>query len=128
MDTSSDYIRMCEKATEIQELAQYPFEEVREGEEWVWRFESTCDLSEQWPYGYTPHVWLPRQDQLQEMLTGHPLEVIERFHTFVMWDDSLEDMREDLLPTSLEQLWLAFIMFEKYGKRWDSEKEEWVKE
>ena len=28
---------------------------------------------------------------------------------------------------SMEQLWLVFVMHEKYGKVWDEEKEEWDK-
>jgi hypothetical protein len=28
---------------------------------------------------------------------------------------------------SMEQLWLSFLMREKYGKVWDAEKEEWIK-
>ena len=27
---------------------------------------------------------------------------------------------------SYEQLWLAFVMHEKYQKQWDEEKEEWL--
>jgi len=65
-------------------------------------------------------LWLPRQDQLQEMVIdnceslNHLLYKILSFHA-----DSHRKY------TSMEQLWLAFVMKEKYSKIWDGK--EWVK-
>jgi hypothetical protein len=60
-------------------------------------------------------IWLPRQDQLQEMVMQPRL--LQRF--FVWWDNL------PLFPDydSMEQLWLAFVMKEK-GKTWDGDK--WI--
>jgi len=66
-------------------------------------------------------IWLPRQDQIQEMMFGdfdNPIYIsgqFQKFHEHWLWLDF----------TSMEQLWLAFMMWEKHGKIW--EKEKWVK-
>ena len=67
-------------------------------------------------------IWLPRQDQLQEMVGGWTLELLDRFHHFCMWDDQFEETREKMTPISMEQLWLAFVMEEKFNKVWNGEK------
>ena len=57
-------------------------------------------------------IWLPRQDQLQEMVEYPDLGSV------------LRDLREfwqrppNHRITSMEQLWLAFVMKEKYSKAW----------
>jgi hypothetical protein len=68
---------------------------------------------------------LLRQDQLLGMVEGHPLEILDKFHTFCMWDESLEDTREKLLPISMEQLGLAFVEKCNYQRTWDNG--DWVK-
>ena len=70
-------------------------------------------------------IWLPRQDQLQEMVKTDEvtpeLAVCDHLFHFVFW------VKECSYPfTSMEQLWLAFVMKEKYNKAWDGEN--WVKE
>ena len=65
---------------------------------------------------------LERQDQLQEMVSGgdKPFDIgllFGRAFRFLM-DGNCEYI------TSMEQLWLAFVMKEKYNKVWDGEK--WV--
>lgn len=64
-------------------------------------------------------IWLPRQDQLQEMLSikdvplqsvawvGYLLCLLQ--YDFARW------------TTSMEQLWLAFVMKEKYNKVWNGD-------
>lgn len=140
MDTSELYIKMCGKATEIQDIKQ--------------------DKKNRWALTdfirkvHGMFTWLPRQDQLQEMLNGldgiyvsitspqgntnykygfteillrrcllnkfhqwcnnNEYHVMFRFHTPF---DSFE---------SMEQLWLAFVMGEKYNKTWDGK--DWVME
>jgi len=71
-------------------------------------------------------VQLERQDQLQEMVfdieNGPDTEraqQITNFYHFCM-------NKYRLLFTSMEQLWLAFVMKEKYGKIWSGT--EWIKE
>ena len=111
MDTSAEYVKMCEKAHEIQ--ATKP-EVIRPVDFWgIWN-------------GCYPHVWLPRQDQLQEMVKRQGV-----FHTkaiqieWIHFRDWIENFIER--PTvqnfqqSWEQLWLAFVMKEKFNKTWDGQ-------
>ncbi len=97
MDTSIEYIKMREKATEIQE---HGFEEgdyhglLQNG---LWSAHNYCGES-----GFVGYL----------------------LHRFFMWWDS----KQDLPFPSMAQLWLAFVMKEKYGKVWDSSKQDWVKE
>ena len=69
-----------------------------------------------------------RQDQLQEM--------VEKFkrgkHIDLFWMmKALHDFQViytyGLGITSMEQLWLAFVMKENYSKQWLTDKEEWCK-
>jgi len=65
------------------------------------------------------NIWLPRQDQIQEMLKAHyqkHLKILYDFSLTVSW-----------YINSLEQLWLAFYMYEKHSKIWSSKEEKWVK-
>jgi len=138
MDTSKEYIKMCRKAEEVQELWEpipgdfaydirykdpiiiinydkntyiYGFNLVNEleFEECVLYFNSENDL-----------IWLPRQDQLQDMVyktSDHPYTLIAQFFDFVHTDDMP-------MKTSMEQLWLRYVMHEKFNKVWDGK--EWA--
>ena len=122
MDKSSNYIRMCESIEEIQEQWQPEF-----GDFYVSMslgLTSPCqpimsDLEKKVSYLKTiKAVWLPRQDQLQEM-------VIENYATF--WDLAIAFSNVLMGETasyfekfdSMEKLWLAFIMLEKYKRKWN---------
>ena len=67
-------------------------------------------------------IWLPRQDQLQGMV-GRDWRYI--FPKFIWWYTDV-DMRHLEIISSMEQLWLAFVMKEKFGKTWNGE--EWINE
>ena len=69
-------------------------------------------------------IWLPRQDQLQEMVInfGHGHQ-----NAGILFGLSLFSDEHDYNDDSMEQLWLAYVMYEKYGKVWDDKKEGWVK-
>lgn len=170
MDCSAEYIKMCEKAEEIQsalsnndgyggEIKQndnnepYPIA-------WIYDDEPQCLKCErEVKSNFCPKcgsktqirvtgsickdgpcsndlesdriVWLPRQDQLQWML--------KNTHTFgwaldcfILWvyevdeENRMIGLNNNLLKqfTSMEQLWLTFIMKEKYNKVWDGK--DWV--
>ena len=135
MDTSSRYVKMCEKAMEIQGLWTK-----QEGDWFEWEGHSVClghyvpidsgtisrgghdHDSQHIDYGQC--TWLPRQDQLQEMLGQSARSLIRDF-----WDfnnisgtrDVIESSRKyEYLQkfTSIEQLWLAFVMKASYNKLW----------
>jgi len=127
MDKSSDYIRMCESAKVVQkqwkpELGDF-FVSMSLGITSLCQ-PITSDLEKKLSYLKTiKAVWLPRQDQLQEM-------VIENYATF--WDLAIafsnvlmgENTSYFEKFDSMEKLWFAFIMLEKYKKKW--KEEEWV--
>jgi len=138
MDTTIKYIKLCEKAQDIQKKAPHGetgnwfyhelkipqssgyrggvFIEAHEchGATTIW--ENYFDKSKRW-------VWLPRQDQLQEMILGKGhlksgvLVMLSLFADEYKYNDY-----------SFEQLWLAFVMHEKFGKVWDNEKGIWAEE
>ena len=105
MDTSKQYIEMCD-CSEIQNGRQHePLD--------FWQYSPDSKYVDHWS-----QVWLPRQDQLQTMVDND-------FDGFVWYvdgcygtgvDEFSVDNKE--LP-SMEQLWLKFVMGEKYNKFWD---------
>ena len=70
-------------------------------------------------------TWLPKLDQLQAMvnheyLTGFLYELYEFSKEWLYFDNG-----NDIRFTSMEQLWLAFIMKENYNRYWIENN--WVK-
>ena len=69
-------------------------------------------------------IWLPTQTQLQEIIEGDSVDSIffftlEKLSDFAICNDNyVKDFN------SMEQLWLAFVMKEKYNKVWSDG--EWV--
>jgi len=146
MDFTEKYIKMCEKAEEIQErwkprdgdfIARVwwngkwyrkfvGFAKVMGGGTYIEVVPSTYsfDIEEKErsieKYGYREWIWLPRQDQLQEMCAP-PLDIL--VVEFWQW---IPHEQVAVKYTSMEQLWLAFVMWELYGKIWDDGKEEWA--
>ena len=126
MDTSETYIKMCEKAEEIQEQARTNGIEygdyiyVTATNDFA-RYTGEVELVRgEKGYKYAPFgvIFIPRQDQLQAMIFTEN------------WRDELHDFayhvttyNKDYYLTnpsfnSVEQLWLAFLMKEKYNKVW----------
>ena len=153
MDTSKEYILMCEKAWEIQkawkpEMGDWvrvqddPKSEWRPPKKDSYTYVLYKVIGEQDPTfinlqitsikewikegrdycsGYP--IWLPRQDQLQNMIDwtsySYPISAM-----VFQLEEFYRTLKE--LPNSMEQLWLAFVMKEKHNKTWDGK--EWVKE
>lgn len=148
MDTSKEYIEMCREAEEVQEGKH------QDGVSGVWVADdivlSTSKEYGQGDYYYvldkegnrkckecgneesyivsTKSSWLPRQDQLQKMVDWKRFdEITIGWHTSpykMTWqDDPLHE--EGVNGESMEQLWLAFVMKEKYNKIWNGK--DWVK-
>jgi len=74
-------------------------------------------------------VWLPRQDQLQEMVKDRlmPYAYIT-LQMFTKWFYISGELDAELISQddsqTFEQLWLKFVMQEKYKKQWDGKK--WI--
>jgi hypothetical protein len=108
MDTSKEYIEMCEKATEI-----------------LWKPKNGDFFKSETPESIILSIigtgldslgrkaWLPRQDQLQEMIEN-PLLRINELDDFLLQQD-----HKFIKVSSFEQLWLMFVMKEKFNKTWD---------
>ncbi len=118
MDTSKEYIKMCEKAEEIQALSprkRYAID--------LYAFDGgihTYDLYRPEEY-HCAAIWLPRQDQLQEMVESN-VEIYTIVYLDKEWylGDGYGGIERPSYP-SAEQLWLAFVMEEKYNKIWNGE-------
>ena len=152
MKIDKKYIKMCEKAKEIQKIAPSPEEEgcffynpyldeimCRDGWNYCVVYDKNLDdgfsdgvyecETEDW-HKDENIVWLPRQDQLQEMVKDDtkPLraQYIYLLGDFVAWWKNEISEKYAIKFLTFEQMWLAFVMWKKYGKIWDEEKEEWV--
>ena len=133
MDTSEQYIKMCD-CPEIQDIfAARP--KACYGKWIPGDFFYRWDAKESGVYekvaddeGYYYNdkldnaTWLPRLDQLQEMLhyeehssypVSHMLKHLDEFYVGDGWY-----WEDDAGGISWEQLWLAFLLKEKFGKVW----------
>jgi hypothetical protein len=137
MDVDKEYIKMCEKADEIwyphhMEIGDYflALEENRTVGICTERIDNFV-YSPNLKHGNEDNncIWLPRQDQLQEIWADHiyDKERANNWVTFVIDQFSYWVLNEDVgfsaLDASFEQLWLAFVMKEKFNKTWTGE--EW---
>ena len=132
MDTSETYIKMNEKAVEIQSAKQ-AYNKGDYYSDYVMR--AYPIVLECHPYGCVKSstIWLPRQDQLQAMWEENTIDKIARFTRFVFdefrykrFSNFKAKTSNNILstkalwePTSMERLWLAFVMKERYSKIWN---------
>lgn len=135
MDTSKEYISMCQKAEEIQKKYK-----PMPGD-----FQANRILFKVTVYSgkyifNKKKIWLPRQDQFQEMIisdemSGYSGKALTSMLIFKIYGFSKQfyieaswGLQQDAIwhPSSLEQLWLAFVMFEKCSKKFDGKN--WIKE
>lgn len=137
MDTSEKFVKMCEKAPGVQKKTPL-FKE---------RLNSFFFMPEQnqvafngWTevvgfpdgiggYGMPDYVWLPRQDQLLDLLGDF---AYQKDRIGVIFTPAMQPSGK-WLPywakfESMEQIWLALYMVTKHEKCWDFEKEEWVRQ
>jgi len=143
MDFTKRYIKQCEKAKELQEYKRqkgwktgdWCYDEYR-GD--LWRIEPSiwlicgglkCNIglhnTEYWDTPSPSAIWLPTQDQLQEIVEIlADRDFINRYMSY--FANRVYFHTDD--PTSWEQFWLAYVMWELYGKVWDDKKEDWVKQ
>jgi len=69
-----------------------------------------------------PAIWLPDQSQLQEMIEDEPRGQLFRLYHFALENDNIIELRNVFQFTSMEQLWLAFVMKELHNKTWNGDK------
>lgn len=143
MDTSKEYIEMCKKAQEIQEIKEmykdydkgdfydrYGFIEVASPysscEEYA--DDNYCDEIQQRDKS---DIWLPRQDQLFDLI----MELNNNFgcndklqgifiNNIYAFNRELYHNQSQTFDT-LEKVYLSFVMKGKYNKVWDINSKEW---
>lgn len=132
MDTSKEYLNMCAKATEIQDI--FKTEGADNGDFIGFNTPSSlqydiycsCWLDEYSRKLNKEDVWLPRQDQLQEMLPGwkemrgyvpHFADIIANF--------ACEPITYAFSFDTFEKTLLALVMLSVHNKEWDGES--WIK-
>jgi len=123
MDTTEKYIKMCEKAGEIQKNHHWQAGDWHmlggsnnRGNPRILGGSLYTIIQNSFYNWERESIWLPRQDQLQEMVGITP----KTFTGFIKKAVTLPTT-----PDSFEQLWLHLVMSEEYGKVWDEEKGEW---
>ena len=135
MDTSEQYIKMCD-CPEIQDGWR-----PNKGDFYAWTphggkeystismmLRCSCHVSIE--KDIENFVWLPQQDQLQEMVFTDPIfhgDVVGNIARFDIWCRQNWIWGSNAHPknevfTSMEQLWLAFVMWELHKKKWTGEK------
>jgi hypothetical protein len=132
MDYSTGYVKMCEGAVEMQRrwgvLAGDLFFEkgssyatiagVSEGAMSLVDERTMSDVVNG-VFKKSKAVWLPRQDQLQEMLeVTNPREAATLINEFLAEEGKTGGYRCE----SLEQVWLFIVMKRMYDIVWDGEK------
>jgi len=126
MDTSETYIKMRKKAVFDlpHKIPSNAYPQHYWGDVFI---DSRGNLFIKWLDGW---VDLPRQDQLQEMIFPDPQDSINIQANRITNQFALEDYNQSGCTatyyfTTWEQLWLAFVMKERYSKIWNGE--EWIK-
>ena len=132
MDTSKEFIKMCEKAEEIQKVS--PIEKDC-GSHWRNKEANIYYVDDGQCYYQSPpnpkgelqpKIWLPHQSQLQDMLNYTVwFEKIYRFYDWLQEKEDIHSWDGNCTKfNTMEQLWLAFVMWELYEKKWNGE--EWI--
>lgn len=133
MDTSETYIKMadCEGIQALRTKDNWQI-----GDYYTTKFQDgvflVSPLNDAWadvPL-YIRHriecIWLPHQDQLQEMVPFGPPSQIHLMHRFM---ESLgygdNETSAEMVFETWEQLWLALVMKENHNKVWVEG--EWIK-
>ena len=142
MKKDNIYIKMCKKAREIQKLAKV--------EDGSWFF-CECKDIKNYPHGYglnlgsesdadngneklidsSTDTWLPSQEQLQEIYGEDLFKICTSFSEFCMSSYVMKSTKQPgskplamYVFKNTNQLWLAFVMKEKFNKIWKDK--EWI--
>jgi len=132
---TKNYIKMCEKAEEIQKIKSNKM-----GDWYNLKYDGVVALGEKYEYSIAEWdirrlegIWLPTQEQLQEIIQKYyqcnpnikGLKCGDSINLFMLkrfLDFTAENRK---LVWDINSLWLAFVMKEHWNKIWTGE--EWVK-
>lgn len=133
MDKSRRYIRLCDRADEIQRLWHQSYGDFYLDEKdritcWIGepgqvkRFKKGFAISAEGDViRLAKHVWLPRQNQLIEIAQVRGRTYDSVVLDFYNWTKTGYDTRSRLpgkLFPSMEQIWMGYVMHRKFGKKW----------
>ena len=125
MDITKQNILRCQKATEIQKLK--PDASDSSGQFFICEICGNTYIEDDginWCQNHINEsknpIWIPYQGQLQRIL-WFPMTASDMYG----WLRKITEFQMKHSCQSMEQLWLAFVMSEKYSKQWDNNKEEW---
>ena len=143
MDTSKEYIEMCRKATEIQAtwiIKEGDFSIQANDEKTVDNIHAVgelttignsiehvyCECSNGNSFHQQIWIWLPRQDQLQEMIGDFDTTIVDTVELMAdMYDCLNEELVKYIHAGSWERFWLIRVMYINHGKTWNGN--EWGK-
>ena len=125
MDASEKYIEMCRAADEIQKAWEpsdgdyYRYFILDNPQVYIRSARHGVD-----PVDPEHWIWLPRQDQLQDLLDGDLTDIAEGFYDYMTaggYNYECPEFNDTRCKEygSMEQLWLAYVMESKYSKQWD---------
>lgn len=120
MDTSKKYVEMCYEASELQ--TKNFFQLIADKDVIVGEYNTLFG-------GVATQLF--KQDQLQQILLEDRLSVFDLIRDFNKFGDfdgkqSESSNKHTCFMNSIEQLWLAFVMKEKYNKIWSGKN--WIKQ
>ncbi len=134
MDRSGEYIDKCIKAEEIQiswEMIDGDYYLPLRDETVLFR---VCILND-WETrthiveNRNAFIWLPRLDQLQNMIdwTRWEFKITKKTHIEMHYAAISGELSSGtVFGETMGQVWLAFVMKAKYGKIWEPEQVKWV--
>lgn len=114
MKVTDEYVRQCEKAKEIQGLWSPGVGD------WIYSYGSRSveRVLGEISIRYTK-VWLPGQEELQAMLQYEtPLIMLQALNDWLYTDSGYGSVNGARFH-SMQEFWLAFVMWERYNKVWD---------
>lgn len=98
---------------------------VCEADDWqgdVFRPWADYGFPEQYESNIKNSTWLPRQDQLQDIYSCDFFRVMNVLYNSIYYSKIHSRTNFE----TMEELWLAIVMYHKYGTVWDANKITWV--
>ncbi|MCG6893073.1 MAG: hypothetical protein LJE65_05660 [Desulfobacteraceae bacterium] len=135
MDKSPQYLRMCERAAEIQQRWRQTYGDfyadadgtiscwIQTGSHPPLRMKGGFHIkSSDSIIRMARMIWLPRQDQLIEMaqVRGRTYDsVVLEFYNWTKRPYNHRNQPPSRLFSTMESIWMAFVMQRKFRKKWD---------
>ena len=117
-----EYQLMCEKAEEIQEEKEF----IYLGD---WYFQGQAYLWTATPIYRETRVWLPSQEDLQEMVSSDlRIKLFDSnpaLMSLKLFYDRISQNKYFWQFKTYNKLWLAFVYHELYQKKWNPESKKW---